>query len=177
MNSPTLTEAENRITAVVALRSFSRVTAILTLLFLTYAAVPGVGASSWVKILVFALALVALVFLVVFQIRSILSATHPGLRAAEVLADLLGLVLVIFSLVYLSMSQTNSQMFSAPLDHITALYFTVVVFSTVGFGDIVAKTDSARLIVTIQILLDIVFIGVVVRLALGAVQRKTGGTG
>jgi hypothetical protein len=31
-----------------------------------------------------------------------------------------------------------------------ALYFTVTVFSTVGFGDITAKTETARLVVTGQ---------------------------
>ena len=32
--------------------------------------------------------------------------------------------------------------FTQPLDHTTALYFTVTVFATVGFGDIVAATDG-----------------------------------
>ena len=32
--------------------------------------------------------------------------------------------------------------FSEPLDHVGAVYFTVTVISTVGFGDIVARTDS-----------------------------------
>jgi hypothetical protein len=36
-----------------------------------------------------------------------------------------------------------------------ALYFTVTVFSTVGFGDITAASQSARLVVTAQMLLDL----------------------
>jgi voltage-gated potassium channel len=38
------------------------------------------------------------------------------------------------------------------------------VFSTVGFGDIAPHGDVARIIVTIQMLLDLVVIGSVVRL-------------
>lgn len=43
-----------------------------------------------------------------------------------------------------------------------AMYFTVTVAVTVGFGDIVAQTDLARLLVTIQMVLDVgVFVGIV----------------
>jgi voltage-gated potassium channel len=39
------------------------------------------------------------------------------------------------------------------MTHTDALYFTVTVFATVGFGDITARTDTARLLVTVQITL------------------------
>jgi voltage-gated potassium channel len=52
-----------------------------------------------------------------------------------------------------------------------ALYFTVTVFTTVGFGDIVATTQVARLVVTVQMILDLVVLGLGVRVFLGAVQR------
>ena len=51
-----------------------------------------------------------------------------------------------------------------------ALYFTVTVFSTVGFGDIVAVSQPARLVVTVQMLLDLLALGLVVRAFVGAVQ-------
>jgi len=38
--------------------------------------------------------------------------------------------------------------FGGHLSHTDGLYFTVTVFSTVGFGDITAKTETARLVVT-----------------------------
>jgi voltage-gated potassium channel len=53
----------------------------------------------------------------------------------------------------------------------SALYFTVTVFSTVGFGDITAKTDVARLVVTVQMLADLAVVAVVIRLILGAATR------
>ena len=159
----------------IILRAVLRVVAILALLFVGYALLPGTEETSWSRILTFSIVLVALVVLMVYEMRSILRSKYPAMRAVEVLVTVLGLFLVVFSVVYLSMSHASGQTFNTPLDHVRALYFTVVVFGTVGFGDIVAKTDGARLVVTIQILLDLLLIGLFVRLVLGAVQRRRGG--
>ena len=57
------------------------------------------------------------------------------------------------------------------------MYFSSTVFTTVGFGDITAKTEAARLAVTLQMWLDLVFLGLVVRIVVNAVkfnqQRRT----
>jgi hypothetical protein len=52
----------------------------------------------------------------------------------------------------------------------TALYFTVTVFATVGFGDIAPMTEAARVVTMVQMLGDLVVLGLVVRVILGAVQ-------
>jgi len=52
-----------------------------------------------------------------------------------------------------------------------ALYFTVTVFATVGFGDITAKTEAARLLVTVQMIIDLIILGFGARVILGAVSR------
>jgi hypothetical protein len=44
------------------------------------------------------------------------------------------------------------------------------VFSTVGFGDIAAKTDAARLVVAAQMLLDLILLGFGARIFVGAVK-------
>ena len=56
----------------------------------------------------------------------------------------------------------------------SALYFTVTVFSTVGFGDITPATDPARVAVMAQMLCDLIFIAVVVRLILEAARGNLG---
>jgi hypothetical protein len=121
-------------------------------------------------------AVVALVVAVfVWQIRRISIAEFPELRAAEALGIVIAVFLVGFSIVYLSMSNTNVHSFNGfhhPLDHTEALYFTISVFSTVGFGDITAKTDTARLVVSAQMLLDLAIIGVVVRMILTAARSR-----
>ena len=50
------------------------------------------------------------------------------------------------------------------------MYFTITVFSTVGFGDITPRTDSWRILVSIQMLLDLVIIGAVVRILINAAK-------
>ena len=52
-----------------------------------------------------------------------------------------------------------------------ALYLTVTVFSTVGFGDISAASQPGRILVTIQMILNLIVLGAGVRLLTGAVKR------
>ena len=158
--------------ASLVLRTVLRVIATMTLVFVLYALMPGTVRMTTVTLVSFVIALIAFAVLIGFEIRSVLRATYPALRALEVIAVIFPIFLVAFSITYLSMSKTNGQTFSLPLDHISALYFTLVTFATVGFGDIVAKTDAARLMVMIQIVLDLIFIGLVVRVLLGAVQFR-----
>jgi uncharacterized membrane protein len=81
------------------------------------------------------------------------------------------LYLLIFARIYLSNSLTDPSAFTQPLDNTAALYFTVTVFSTVGFGDIVAHTNSMRLLVTLQMLLNLLLLGLVIRLITSAARR------
>lgn len=114
------------------------------------------------------LALVAAV--IAWQTRRIVSSELPELRAAEALGVVIPLFFLLFSTLYLSMSHGSAQTFSESLDHTRALYFTITVFSTVGFGDITPRTDTARILVSIQMLLDLAIIGLVVRLLLNAMK-------
>ena len=49
--------------------------------------------------------------------------------------------------------------------HIDALYFTMTILSTVGFGDVVAVSQQAKLLVTVQMTLDFSYLGVVISIA------------
>jgi hypothetical protein len=61
--------------------------------------------------------------------------------------------------------------FSEPMTRTDALYFTVTVFATVGFGDITAKTEVARALVTGQMVAGIVVVGIGARLIVDAVKH------
>ena len=89
------------------------------------------------------------------------------------MASLIPLFLVLYAWIYLTLSQSDPSSFSTRLDHTEGLYFTVTVFSTVGFGDIVPKVDVARLVVMVQMITDLAFIAIVVRLIFGAASWAT----
>lgn len=118
------------------------------------------------------IALVSAVML--WQLRRISQALLPELRSIEGLSVIIAVFLVAFSSTYLAMSHQAATTFTMSLDHVRALYFTVSVFSTVGFGDITPRTDGARLVVSAQMLLDLVLIGAVVRIIFNAARNRVG---
>jgi voltage-gated potassium channel len=113
-----------------------------------------------------------LVVVVALQIRTISRSEHPNVRAAEALAFTIPFYLVSFAVAYFLMAQALATNFTEPLTRIDALYFSVTVFTTVGFGDIAAKSEAARVGVTAQMLLDLLLLGLVVRLYFNAVKRS-----
>jgi voltage-gated potassium channel len=116
------------------------------------------------------IAVIAAVF--AWQIRRISLAALPELRAIEALGIVIVLFLVAFSGIYLGMSHETPFTFTQRLDQTKALYFTITIFSTVGFGDITPRTDAARLVVSAQMLLDLAIIGAVVRLIFNAARSR-----
>jgi voltage-gated potassium channel len=105
------------------------------------------------------------------QLRSIVEATHPRLRAIELAATGAVLLIIVFSAVYVALSNAYPEAFSEPLDRAGAIYFCVTVLATVGFGDIVPRSDGARLIVAAQMLLNLVLLGAVARIMVEAARR------
>jgi voltage-gated potassium channel len=92
-------------------------------------------------------------------------------RAIEALATSVPLFLLLFASTYVVMAAMSAGNFGGRLTHTDGLYFTVTVFSTVGFGDITAKTQAARLVVTGQMIADLIILGLAVKTIVGAVSR------
>ena len=118
---------------------------------------------------------VAIGLLVTWQVRAILRAAHPALQAVEALALSLPLFLLIFAATFAVLSASDPGAFSEPLTRLDSFYFVVTVFATVGFGDIAPVSDTARALVTLQMVGDLVLIGFVGRVFLGAVTRRRHG--
>jgi hypothetical protein len=108
----------------------------------------------------------------VVQIRGVMRSPHPWVRAVEGAVLAVTLLLVPFAAAYAGMSVADAATFTQPLTRIDAFYFTVTVFATVGFGDIAAVSETARVLVTVQMLADLVLLGTIVKLLVGTAQRR-----
>lgn len=159
----------------------ARLVASIVALLWVYYAIPVKGDQGDSDLPWLILELVVFGAIVGVQVPLISRARYPLLRGMESLALTILLFLLIFARVYLSNAVGNPAAFTQPLDRDTALYFTVSVFSTVGFGDIVAASNAMKLLVTVQMLLNLVVFGLVIRVISSAAQRgvarKKGATG
>ncbi|PKT67690.1 hypothetical protein CW362_39160 [Streptomyces populi] len=113
----------------------------------------------------------AVALLLSWQIREITRAPRPELRAMEALATSAPLYMLLFTITYYLMERSAPASFSETLSRTDALYFTVTVFSTVGFGDITPRSETARVLVTGQMTVNVLLIGVAARLLVSAVQQ------
>ena len=108
---------------------------------------------------------------VAWGVKIITGSRYPGLRAAEALALILPAFLLLFASTYFVMERNSAASFTEPMTRTDALYFTVTVFTTVGFGDISPKSETARVVLMVQMLADLALLGAGVRVLFGAVQR------
>jgi hypothetical protein len=153
-----------------ALRAVGSIAAMVTVYYL----LPLDGRLSVTAGVLLGLVLVAFVVLGTQQVRSILRAPYPVLRATVVLASLIPLFILVFASYYYVVEQQVPSSFSEPLSHTDALYFTVTVLATVGFGDIAPTTEAARIAVTVQMVADLVVLGLLIRTAARAATHSLG---
>lgn len=146
------------------IQSGIRIFAMTGALLVLYILVPVPGTSGAGALVGMVIGLVVFLGLTGSQIRTIVRAEHPVLRAIEVVALAVPLLVLVFAFTYLSLSRADAASFTEHLDRVGALYYTVSTLSTVGFGDIAAKSDAARILVTVQMLFDLALIGGLVRL-------------
>ncbi|MEH0447270.1 potassium channel family protein [Streptomyces sp. B21-102] len=152
----------------VVLRIAGSATALVTLYFL----LPLDHSSARFAVTMLVIGLVVFVGLVAFQVRSIVRSPFPGLRAVEALTTSVPLFLLLFASTYVVMAAMSASDFGGPLTHTDGLYFAVTVFATVGFGDVTAKSEAARLVVTGQMIADLVILGLAIKIIMGAVSRR-----
>ena len=127
------------------------------------------GASAVTGLVV---GIVVFVALIAWQVWRILRSDHPGSRALEGLFVAVPLFILLFATAYYLMGRAEPKDFTEALSRTDALYLTVTIFSTVGFGDISPEEETARLVVAGQMILDLIVLGVGIKIILGAVQRS-----
>jgi len=160
--------APNRPTTRQVVAVIVRVLLVTAALLVAYFNVPLDRETSSAQIAMFVAGLAGFVVVIVFQVRRILEDESPRLRAVQALGTALPVFVVIFSLAYVVMGRADPANFNQPVNRVTGLYFTVTVLATVGFGDVAAQTDVARIFVTIQMILDLILVGVVAKVIVGA---------
>ncbi|MDO8122136.1 ion channel [Isoptericola sp. b490] len=144
-------------------RSVLRVLLTWTVLTVGYFAVPTRAPRDGATIVVTVVGTSVFLALLGWQLRRILRAELPELRAVEAVGSLTAVFLVVVASTYWTMSAVDPANFSEPLTRVSAMYLTVATATTVGFGDVAALSDAARAIVTVQMLLDVILLAVLVR--------------
>jgi hypothetical protein len=151
-------------------RAALRTTITVALVVAVYFLVPmdrAFGAATVSELVLGALVLVGVI---AWQLRQIRRSVHPGARAVEAIAFTVPVYILLFATTYYLMAHANSTTFTAPFSRIDSMYFSVSVFTTVGFGDIVARAQAARVVVTCQMILNLVIVGLVLRLLVNAIK-------
>jgi len=148
-----------------------RVTVSVAALGALYYLLPLDHSSAPAAVTMLLIGLAGFVALVTVQVWMIIRSPFHGLRAIESLAVSVPLFLLLFAATYVVLAALSASNFGGRLTHTDGLYFTVTVFSTVGFGDVTAKTEIARLVVTGQMIADLIIFGVAIKVITGAVRR------
>ncbi|MFE7750404.1 potassium channel family protein [Streptomyces sp. NPDC057428] len=114
--------------------------------------------------------LIGVTALFLWQVRAIARSPRPELRAVESLAAVVPLFVLLFATSYFLLERATPGSFTEPLTRTDALYLALTVVSTVGFGDVTAHTETARVMVIIQMVGGILLVGVAARVVVKAVE-------
>ena len=148
--------------------AIARTVASVGILVLIYFLVPMGRLNGPESVLLLAAGLIVVAAVLALQIRATMQSPHPALRAVESLGITVPLLLLLFSAAHYLLGMTVSDSYTQSLTRLDALYFSVTMFATVGFGDIAPVTQGARVITMLQMLVNLAFVGVVARVLFGA---------
>lgn len=125
------------------------------------------GTLAWLT--VGALVLIAVIG---WEIHRFRHSNHPVATAAEMLVAMAMFYLIVFSFTYFLMSEYGRNPFNTDLTRLDALYFSLTVFTTTGFGDIAPASQAARAVVAVQMLSTLIVVGLGVRLLRVVVSHR-----
>jgi voltage-gated potassium channel len=145
-----------------------RTVASVSVLVAAYFALPFDRLTATTSVLLLTGGLLVVGGLLALQIRATMRSPHPGMRAVESLGISVPLILLLFSVVHYLLASARPDSYTEPLTRLDSLYFSVTMFATVGFGDISPVSELARLISMVQMLANLIFLGVVARVLFGA---------
>lgn len=151
-------------------RTVARPVLTMTGLLILYFVLPLGDRDTMPSPVVFFLELLLVAVLLGLQMRQISTADYPRLRAIEALSLSVPLFILVFAAVYYETARDSPSTFSEAMSRTDSLYFTVTTFASVGFGDITPVSQTARIVVMIQMIGDLILLGFVAHAIVGAVQ-------
>ena len=153
-------------------RLLGHTTVVLVLLTLGYYLLPlrfdrgGTWTVARLVISLLALGLLAVLFR--RRQRKSRAVLSPRYLRIEWLLSALYVLVLTFALVYAALATFRTGEFVGIEDRTDALYFSVTVVATVGFGDIHAQGTAAKLLVTVHMLFNLIYLGTALRLLTGS---------
>lgn len=152
------------------LSSMLRSVIVTVVVFVLYFSLPFDEKSAFNTGLALFIGLVAVAAVLIWQARSIAHSPIPLVRAVEGLITSFPMVVLLFATTYFVMEQYQKGSFTQEMTRVDSLYFTVTTFATVGFGDITPVSEGARMVVTLQMVIDLILIGLVARAFVNSVR-------
>ncbi|MET0146446.1 MAG: potassium channel family protein [Ilumatobacteraceae bacterium] len=169
-----LTEMQRRELSRAIAKTLARAIGSAVLLLVAYYVIPlGSGSDVAVGAKV-VLAGVLVVGLVAWEIRAVSRSHLPQLRAIDALAVTVTVIVVAFAWAYIHLSRHDPDAFNESLGRTSSLYFTLTTLATIGYGDIHATTDVARIAVMAQMVCNVAVIGASVKLIMGTARYRLG---
>jgi voltage-gated potassium channel len=160
------------------IRSFLRLGASSAGVLAAYLLAPLDGDLAPVMAALVLLGMLALLIpLTIREARRIAVVDQPVVHAAQALLTLLTLLIVGFATVHYTIETAYPDELVGLETKVDGLYFSTTVATTVGFGDITPTGQVARVVVTIQMLFDLLFIGVAVRILGTSLRVQRGDAG
>ncbi|MZF84524.1 two pore domain potassium channel family protein [Streptomyces sp. SID5643] len=147
-----------------------RAVLIATGLVTVYYVLPLDGRSTTGTSVLLACGLLLCIVVFWWEVRAITYSPYPRLKAVEALAATLVLFLLIFAGTYYLLEHSTPGSFSEPLTKTDSLYFTLTTFTTVGYGDVTARSQTGRVLTMVQMAGGLLLVGVAARILAGAVQ-------
>lgn len=128
----------------------------------------------YLQLLVSVLALVGLYVVLRQRVRDSLRRREQPYARVEWLLAALYLIILSFAVVYAVLGVHAPDQFVGIADRMDALYFSVTLMSTVGFGDVSAQGTLGRAVVTVHMLFNLIYLGTGIKLLSG--DRSLGAT-
>jgi voltage-gated potassium channel len=136
-----------------------------------YAVAP-LATTPWLGVVASLLAIGVTIPLATRRVRRVRHSDRPLLDAAAAIALFSTVLIIGFASMYYAVAVHRSGEIDGIETKIDALYFTVTTAATVGFGDITADGQLARLLVTVNMVFNIVALGATVRLVGWAARQR-----